>query len=154
MDTYFLLDKGNTKVLYVTINNNNQYRSFIKYAISTCDSFSLVYEKSDIDKTKYVLQDFYDSIFNNFLHKENIGIHPGTGTIFENSDIVYYLCNKEINNALQSADSIFDWNGKYLPEELCFYRNKEIWFICIYHENLLVIHNETKDDIEFFKKLK
>lgn len=134
--------------------NNKQYRLFIKYAITTCDSFSLVYEKSDIDKTKYVFQDFYDLIIKNILYKTNIGVHPETGTIFENSDIVYYICNEQIIKALQFADNIFDWNGSYLPEEMCFYRNQKRWFTCICHEQLLVIYNETKEDIEFLKKNK
>lgn len=134
------------------IMNDKQYRLFIKYALTICDSFSLVFEKSDEDKTKYIFQEFYDSIAEFILEKKTIECHPVTGTCYSNSDIIYCRYNKNTIYILQIADNIFDWNGQNLPEELCFYKNNKVWFSCIYHERLLFIYNETKNDIDFLKK--
>ena len=131
---------------------NKQYRTFLKYAMTTCDTFSLVYEKDNINNKNYILQEFYFSILEYMLLKRKIVKHPDTGTIFCNSDIIYYECNKFTCDILQIADGIFDWNGNNLPEELCFYRNNKKWFTCICHENLLFISDENNDDIKFLEQ--
>lgn len=129
--------------------NDKQYRSFIKYAVSTCDSFSLVFEKN---KQEYILKELYNSIEEFVLNKKNGWRHPDTGTTFYNADIIYFKCNKWTSGFLQTAYNVLDWNGENFPEELCFYRNGEKWFVCITHEKLLFIYNETKDDIAFLDK--
>lgn len=140
-------------MLQITINNK-QYRSFIKYAILTCDCFSLVFGKTDENKSQYVFQEIYNSISEHVINNKNVWCHPDTGSTFENSDITYFKCNKSTSNILQTAYSPFDWDGKSLPEELCFYRNGKKWFVCISHEKLLFMYNETKDDIDFLEKEK
>lgn len=140
-------------MLQVNISNK-QYRSFVQYAIKTCDSLSLIYEKTELDKTKYIFQEFHDCISEYMLFNKSVEYHPDTGTSFQNSDIVYYKCNDDINYALKIANGVFEWNGVNLPEELCIYRNNEKWFVCICHEKLSFIYNETKDDINFLKENK
>lgn len=129
----------------------NQYKAFVKYAVENCDAFSLVFEKDDSDKTKYVFHDFYMTLSEFVLDKASIGIHPETGTFFENSDIVYFKCNKQSGSILFMADNIFDWNGDSIPEELCFYQKNSSWFISICHEKIAVVLDATEDDKMFFK---
>lgn len=130
--------------------NSKAYKIFIDYAIKTCDLFSSVFEKSD----EYALQEEYNLISEGIASKKSIYVHPDTGSCFENADICYLKTNTEVSSFLKKADSIFDWNGTALPGELCFYRNREIWFSFVSHERLLFIHNETPNDIEFFNKNK
>jgi hypothetical protein len=132
--------------------DDKQYRAFIKYAMATCDSFSLVFEKDDVDKSKYVFQDVYFTVVEFIVDKKSIDCHPDTGTSFKHSNIIYFECNKHTEAILQTANSVLDWDGKTLPEEICFYRNGEKWFVCVCHERYLFIYNETKDDIIFLKK--
>ena len=129
--------------------NKYQYRSFISYAIATCDSFSLVFEKDNVDKANYVHQKIYTALTGFVLSKTNIGIHPDTKTHFEHSDIVYFKCDKQSGSVFLTTDTVFDWNGNLLPGELCFYRKEKIWCACVCHEERLVVFNATKDDMMF-----
>lgn len=128
------------------------YKIFIDYAIKTCELISLVFEKNEANINEYTLQEEYSLISENIVNKENIAIHPNTGSSFENADICYLKTSVEISSFLKKADNIFDWDGEIFPEELCFYREGRIWFCCICHERLLFIHNETLNDIKFFNK--
>ena len=130
------------------------YKIFIDYAIKSCELLSLVFEKNEMNTNEYALQEEYSSILESIVSKENIAIHPNTGSCFENADICYFRTSAEVSSFLKKANNIFDWDGKIFPEELCFYREGVIWFSCICHERLLFIHNETPDDIAFFNKNK
>ena len=52
------------------------------------------------------------------------------------------------------ADTIYDWNGKNLPEELCFYQNGKKRFSCICHKSCLFIEGRQKKMWLFQKKKK
>ena len=134
--------------------SDKKYRTFIDYAINSCDSFSLVFEKCENDTSQYTFMETYFSLCDNIIKKETIYLHPDTGTSFENADILYFEFNSQTGAFLKNADGIYNWNGKQLPEELCFYRNNKIWFSCTCHERLLRIGNETNEDIDFFKSHK
>lgn len=130
--------------------NEKRYRMFIDFASKTCDSVSLVFEKDETDNSQYTFQEKYHTVSESIIRKESIDVHPTTGSCFENADILYLKINESVTSFLKQANGIFDWNGKKLPEELCFYRDEKIWFSCICHERILHIHNETSDDLEFF----
>ena len=127
---------------------------FIDFASKTCDSVSLVFQKDDTDNSQYTFQEIYHIVSESVIKKECIDVHPTTGSCFENTDILYLKINESVTSFLKQANGIFDWDGKKLPEELCFYRDEKIWFSCICHERLLHIHNETTDDLEFLKNNK
>lgn len=130
--------------------NSKAYKAFIDYAVKTCGLLSLVFEKGD----EYALREEYNLISESIVSKKSVSVHPDTGSCFENADICYLKTDKEASSFLKKADGIFDWNGKALPEELCFYRSGKIWFSCTSHEGLLFIYNETQNDIEFFNRNK
>jgi len=134
------------------IINNKKYWPFIKYAMSTCNSFSVVFEKDYHDNSKYILQDFYSLINEFVINKKSIGQHPDTGTHFENCDLIKIQCCETTRRILMDATQIFEWNGNECPEELCFYRDDEKWFVSVSHERFLFIYNESKDDIDFLNK--
>ncbi len=135
--------------------NDKQYKTFISYAMKTCDLFSLVFEKDDISKMQYNLQEVYLALAEFVFDKKDIGYHPDTGTDFEHSALIYFTCNHDTRGVLLSmAEMIYDWNGQNLPEELCFYRDGKAWFTCVCHERYLFIYNETREDITFLKEEK
>lgn len=132
--------------------DDKQYKAFINYAMTTCDMFSLVFEKDDINKMQYALQEIYLILAEFAFHKRNIGYHPDTGTSFSHSDLIYFTCNHDTRGVLLSmANTIYDWNGENLPEELCFYRNGKKWFTCVCHARLLFLYNGTEADAAFFE---
>ena len=129
----------------------NQYKVFIGYALKTCNSFSLVFEKQDSNKESYIHQEFFDCIKEDLISKKGIYIHPDTGTHFQDSEIVYFNCNHQLAQFFK-ANNIFDWNGVYLPEELCFYRNGKKWLTIVSHEREILVFDTSKSDIDFFEQ--
>lgn len=129
--------------------DDKKYNSFINYAISTCDSLSLVFEKDEMISSEYIFQELYYQISDFVIEEKSVGIHPDTGTEFSDCDYISVFCCKEIKAILMQLGSIYCCNGKEFPEELCFYRENKKWFVFISHEKLLFLHNETKEDIQF-----
>ena len=140
-------------MLEIIIDRKN-YKSFINYAIETCDYISMVFIKDDDDKTKYLLQDKYYMFSDYIISKTNIGFHPETNILLENCDLVEIKCDNTIKYIFYNAEDILRWNGEEYPGELCFYRGTDKWFTYISHEELSFIHNETEQDILFFEKEK
>ena len=141
-------------MLILMIENKLKYNILINYATKTCNLFSLVVKRN---RKIFLKDNGYESALNNlhpYLLKkdEKIRMCEATGTTFRDSDLNYYECNKHTKLILQMANSVFDWDGKIFPEELCFYRNKKSWLVCVCHEKLLFVYNETKEDIVFFEK--
>lgn len=134
--------------------SNWNYRAFIKYAMETCQYFSIVLEKDDFDDCSYHFEKLYNTLKEDVYCRKSIGYHPDTGTYYFNCDIVYFKCNPFTRSILSKADAISEWNGVYWPEELCFYRNNTKWFTLISHEKYLFIYNETKLDKLFLENEK
>lgn len=131
--------------------NGKKYKLFIDFAIKTCDTVSMVFKKSDTNHSEYYFQEEYLLVSESIIKRENVAVHPNTGSCLDNADVLYLKIDAQASSILKRADSFFDWNGSQLPEELCFYRDEEIWFTCICHERLVFIHNETSNDVEFLK---
>ncbi len=130
------------------------YKAFIDFAGETCDYISLVFEKSETDNSRYVFQDEYFLLRDSLIKKENLHIHPDTGSCFDNADILYFNADASVISFLKHASGISDWNGELFPEELCFYRGNKAWFTFASHENLLRIYDETDEDLKFLKSNK
>ena len=132
----------------------NAYHAIIDYALETCDSFSVVLEKDDTIHSQYVDQAFYDVISGFVVEKKSIGTHPYSGTEFQDSDFIRIENVKELKSLFFKGTTLEDWNGETLPQELCFYRNDQIWFWYVSHEKLAFLRNETSADIDFLEKNK
>lgn len=132
----------------------NQYQAFVSYAMETCDSFSLVFEKDTDNKASYVHQAIYTTLADFVLRQKNIGVHPDTKTHFEHSDIVFFKCDKQASNIFRPTGSAFEWDGDLLPEELCFYRKEKIWCACVCHEKRVIVVDATQNDMHFLANKK
>lgn len=137
-------------MLKVELNKKN-YKLFIDFVSKTCDYMSLVFEKDASDDNQYIFQEEFLLILESMIEKEPVVVHPNTGSCFENAEILYFKINNSVISFLKQADDIYDWNGKILPEELCFYREDSVWFTCVFHERLLYIYNESSLDLSFLK---
>ncbi len=61
-----------------------------------------------------------------------------------------YLLNKESKKLLKNVGSLYDWLSPERPENLSFYKEKNLWFYSITHERLAFIETNNKkvlDDI-------
>ncbi len=128
-----------------------KYSALMKYALNTCSSFSLVFEKDDYNSNCYISEDIYLLIKPYVNEVISIGKHPDTGTCFLGSDFMKIDLNNITYLVLMEAQCILDWNGERFPEELCFYRKSHKWLTSISHERLIQIHNYNSSDIKFLE---
>lgn len=77
----------------------------------------------------------------------------GTQNYNYQSKIFFIKMNNKLKTFL-SNHPFKDWRFPDLPEDLIFYQNNNIWLETITHENIIFIHNESKDDIAFLNKCK
>lgn len=148
-DISFISKKGQPMIQVVL--QDNQLKKFMNYAMKTCNSFSLVFEKNN-DKTRYVCNSIYKKLEASLIEKRNVVIHPDTGSCFENSDIIYFDCNRKSSNIFILSDDIWNRSDGSIVTELCFYRRGGVWFKYIEHAKLSFVMDVTYDDIEFFEK--
>jgi hypothetical protein len=123
------------------------YKAFIDYATTTCDCFSLVFEKTN--GKQYVCQDVFMCIEECTISKSGVGIHPETHTHFSNSDMVCFVCNKQSRSVLMEAENLSYWDGNQNPAELCFYRDQKIWFYTVSHEKTAFLVSPDERDMYF-----
>lgn len=132
------------------------YNQIIKYVSKNSDSFSIIsnlnkpysrkppnFEHEEITKT---LEPFLKQYF--------VGIKKWPGTITKDNHkimIIYRLCT-ESRKLLREMPNLFLPLENNLPEDICFFRNQNPWFITISHENTAFIEDATKEDILFLKE--
>ena len=139
-------------MLGIEIENlkSNKYKAIINYAFLNCNYVSFV-----IDKESERQNDFFEllmqSCSQDILEEEMVYMHPETGTDFSGGHMVKLRCNSYIKSWFLKANCIEDFNGVDFPEDLCFFRDKKIWFKLVSHEKLLFIIDENSDDIDFLK---
>ena len=133
-----------------------EYKTVIQYISDSSDSFSVISN----------LQRPYSQVPPNFRHNEImktfepflaqylVGIKHWPGTITKDNHkvmIIYRSCN-ESRKLLNKMPNFFLPTENGLPEDICFYRNQDPWFVTISHERSAFITNATKEDIAFFKE--
>lgn len=129
---------------------SNKYKAIINYAFLNCNYVSFV-----INKESNQYNNFFELLLVNckedIFEKEVVCVHPETGTNFSDGYIIKSKCNSYLKAWFLKAYCIEDFNGIDFPEELCFFRNQNVWLKFISHEKLLFIINENYKDIDFFK---
>ena len=61
-------------------------------------------------------------------------------------------CNGKSRKQLLQMPNLFLAEEGDLPEDICFYRNGQIWFATISHEKLAFALDVTEEDVSFLKK--
>ncbi len=134
------------------------YHKFIQYACETCDTFCLS------DNSEYLMgldcvdkdaKQQYHAVLQNLepylVRKEYICDRQSTytGTCYLNTHICHYKCCPETETILLEKNSVFDWSFEVgSPEELCFFREENVWYYCITHEEHDGLLNYTQADID------
>ncbi len=67
--------------------------------------------------------------------------------------LVFCLCNKNSRKSLLEVPNLFAPLDADDPENLCFYRNNNPFFVSIPHEKLAYVRDPNKKDIEAFIRL-
>ena len=131
------------------------YNEIIKYVGKNSDSFSMIsnlnkpYSKNppSFEHEKAVIA------FEPFLEQYFVGIKKWPGTITKENHkvmLLFRLC-KESRKLLKETANLFLPFENGLPEDVCFYRNQNPWFVTVSHEKMAFIADATKEDVSFLK---
>ena len=131
----------------------SKYKAFINYAFSTCDFLSFIVDYENQPQDDF-LEKLETTCMIDIIEKRKISVHPETGTHFDGGYMITVKCNAYMKSLLMNASDITAFDGVALPEELCFYRNRCVWFKFISHEWLAFVLNESNDDITFLQSCK
>lgn len=86
-----------------------------------------------------------------YLVKKIVGVQRWPGTITRDTHrvmCVYRSC-KEARAYLKTQLNLFAPLQYNLPEDICFYRQDQPWFVTVSHEHMAFMSKPTKYDIEF-----
>lgn len=142
--------------------NETLYAKFINYAVDTCDSFSFAKADPDYledDFTGKALGKYLDTMekFDRFQYKEisqNKWDYPNSWSSYFGAMIAFYRCCQASKGLLLMKNSLYDWDYfSHTPENLCFYRDEQFWFLCVTHDKIECIINPTKEDHAFFESI-
>lgn len=152
-DIYSMFNKN------IGVNFNDllaNYNEIITYVSKNSDSFSIIsnlnkpYSKKppnfEHEKVMKTLEPFLEQYF--------VGIKRWPGTITKDNHkimIIYRSC-KESRKLLKEMPNFFLPLENKLPEDICFFRNQNPWFVTTSHEKTAFIVDATKEDISFFKE--
>ena len=149
--------------------NNEQHKELIDYAFEFCDSVSFIvqnYNHSSNNNQNILKDDLGNDNSDFSLHYQNTkelikelnlivsksdtNSKYGTQRYNYLSKVFFVLPNQKLKNFL-SLNLFENWVFPNLPEDIIIYKNHNIWLETISHENIIWIHNESKEDIEFLK---
>ncbi len=117
------------------------YLALLDWALSTCQTFSLVWRKgfSFNRKAKEI-----EKKLKPFLISEKITNEwPGTTILAPSEDTVrYYNITPDSVEVLKKPKRVYAWLASDYPEDLTFYKpDKTPWFVSVAHENISYFEN-------------
>ena len=158
------------RMLNICNLSNEQHKELIEYAFGFCDSVSFIvqnYNHSNNNNQNILKDDLGNDDADCCLHYQNtlklikelnliisksdINSMYGTQKYRFHSKVFFVVPNQKLKKFL-SMNMFENWCFPKLPEDIIIYKNHNIWLETISHENIIWIHNESKDDIEFLKK--
>lgn len=111
----------------------NTYKQLVELAFSVCDEFTLVKrEQLDLNENaQQLLKELKPYIKE--IKKQNEW--PGTKLLGHYADVYYFDCKQELKEILiRNTDRLYQWVQPELLEDLCFFKNKNVWLVTIAHE--------------------
>ena len=132
------------------------YNEVIKYVSKKSDLFSMI---SNLNKPYLKMPPNFEhekimKTLEPFLDKYITGIKKWPGTITTDNHkimIIYHSC-KESRELLEKMPNFFLPLENRLPEDICFFRNQNPWFVTTSHEKTAFVIGATREDVLFFQK--
>ena len=134
---------------------SEKYINVLNYCMKYSDSFSVItILKKPYSKNPPICE--HDKVlteWNSCLLKQIIGIKKWAGTVTKDNHKVMNIYNsRKFRKEFLEIPNFFSPIENRLPEDICFYRNSEVWFATISHEKIAFMSNATKDDKIFLQK--
>ncbi|HAG01372.1 MULTISPECIES: hypothetical protein [Paenibacillus] len=128
------------------------YKQLISLAFKICDEFILVKrEQLELtEKTKILIEELKPYV--NTVKKQEEW--PGTRLLGHHADIYYFNCKPELEELLiNKAKGLYRWRHPDLLEDLCFFKNKEVWLLTTAHEQLGFITTTDRVEISMIREI-
>jgi len=107
------------------------YTELLDIAKREADTFSLVWRNFAFDQTAF---DLIDELEQWLVSDYSSSSWPGTELFDEKARVKTYNVNEQTIAILSRVESVFDWQSPKYPEDLAFYKEKEIIFGSVAHE--------------------
>ncbi|MFH1128882.1 MAG: stage III sporulation protein AH [Candidatus Omnitrophota bacterium] len=138
------------KVTIISEPKGDVYSSLLKFALTNCASFSLVWrDQLDFnDSAKNIEEDLKPYL----IKEEYTSKWPGTEIFGSKAKVRYYKINPETIKILEKISSLYSWFCPDRPEDLAIYlKSGECWLGSITHEKDAYIYID-KISLEKVKK--
>lgn len=123
------------------------YKELLDVAFSICDEFLLV-KRDQLDLNKNAIK-FIEEIKPYIKEIRRQDEWPGTTLLGHYADVYYFYCNEELKEVLiRKTERLYQWLQPELLEDICFFKNGEVWLATIAHERIGVIMTEDQNEIE------
>ncbi len=132
----------------------DRYETVLLYCLKNSDSFSVITTvRRPYSKKRPIIE--HEEVLNEwepFLLDQVVGIKewPGTKTN-ETHRMMNVYSSREIRRNIDKFPNLFLATELNLPEDICFYRKENPWFITTSHENMATMSGYIKSDLEFMQ---
>jgi len=107
------------------------YKELLEFALDETDTFSLVWRNFKFESSAFEL---IENLQPWLVSDYSSSSWPGTELFGEKARVKTYKVNPQTIEILNCVDSVFDWQAPKYPEDLAFYKGKEVLFSSVAHE--------------------
>ena len=133
----------------------NDYQAVLKYLFRAADSFSVITTTARPFSEKPALaHDGMLAPLESHLIKQVVGCRkwPGTETRDIHKVFCLYIANPGSRDIVSKWGNMFKAPELSLPQDICFYRRGEPFFVTVSHERTACILNFSRGDDDFFRE--
>lgn len=139
------------KYLINSFSSKEAYVSFINYAVTHSDYFSLVYFRySEKDRVKKSIKEIHNKLQKHKVCVKRGGRWPEVIVSPENKHVykvVLYKSDTDVIPILSVVNSLQEWEFPQYPEELCFYRDGICWITTVH------LYTDNNNEINYLSEL-
>ena len=151
----------------ITSCSHEIYEKFLEYIFITCDMVSFHFPNFQNQGVGNILSDHAGGLnkeYAEYLDKNKkllsqcmrYGAEIKVSNVYDGRKLGHNtkVLRTKLSDFLKlfiSKYHLFDFLFPDLPEDLCFYKNGVCRFSSISHEEIFVVQNETKSDLDFLK---
>ncbi|MGH1441807.1 MAG: hypothetical protein ACRBBR_16960 [Cellvibrionaceae bacterium] len=109
------------------------YEELLEFGLEEADTFSIVWRNMAFDDSAFdLVEDLSPWLVSDFSSHS----WPGTELLEEKARVKTYEVNSETIKILNCVSSVFDLQAPKYPEDLAFYRGKDVLFGSVAHEGM------------------
>lgn len=133
----------------------NNDKALLRYLMKHSDSFSaLVRIKKPYSQMppQYVYSEIFHPYTIQYIYEKNNWIEKFSGKL-KHQIMIECICDKELYKQMLVLPNIFNPVNSDFLEDICFYRNKKLWFATISHEKSAFLIDPSKSDVDYLMQI-